>query len=72
MAAVARIARFRLRAGDCEGALDALARYNYARGAYEEGRKSPRSPGSGSWKLTTGVALDLQASVAGCFKKRRK
>ena len=61
MVAMMKAARNAIREGRCATALDALATFEYARGARHEAGKSPRASGD-NWKLTTGTALNLRSA----------
>jgi hypothetical protein len=59
-----KLARAALARGDCAGAISNFAHAEYRRGALEGDRAMAQA-----WKLTTGVSLDLQKSIAAkCFK----
>lgn len=67
MAAFAKATRSALSRDDCKTALTAYSHYNYARGAYNEGKSDIRT----NWQLTTGVMLNMQRDIVACFKKRK-
>lgn len=70
MATFMKAARSDLRAGNCESALENIALFEYARGAYSE-RRSERA--RDDWKLTSGASLNLRSDFRDrCVKPRRK
>lgn len=73
MTQAAKAARNALAVGRCDDALDAIAMYEYQRGARAEDLMgSSRAGWRDNWKLTTGVSLNLRSAFRDrCVKRKR-